>query len=178
MDFFSKLPEHLSSETAAQISHLKWEAAIVSRMLNFYGLERMGVILRHRCKEATGTGRLLFTWFHNTFPDFPVWLVFDKVRYLHLLTMEDFVARFTKTPVFDAYLTARDAVPGEWAESGRPVALVFEYIHGLGAAVITDCERPLGEDSTRIVKNYRGQNISMESFDDFLKGLGWVPSGY
>jgi hypothetical protein len=66
-------------------------------------------------------------------------------------------------------------MPDRWLDSGLPFALVFEYCHGFGAAVMTECERPLGEDNTRLVKNHRGKNYYFEPLSEFLSGLAWNP---
>lgn len=169
------IPQRLPPGERQALAQLGWEEAMVSRILRLYGREALTAPIRRACEEKTGHYRLLFLWFADRFPDFPVWLVFRKVRYLHKLTMEDFLKRFSKTPIFDAWLEAQEVVPEAWQEEERPVGLVFEYLHGMGAAILTDCERLLGEDNTRIVKNFRGKNLYLEPLDQFLEALAWQP---
>jgi hypothetical protein len=175
LGIFGCLPEFKSAAERAQLSQVKWEAAMLGRLLRYYDVAHMAPMLRTKCEEATGLRRLLFTWFHNAFPSFPVWLVFRKVPYLHTLKMEDFLHRFGKTQVFDGWVDARAAVPDWWLDEQRPIGLVFEYLHGMGAAIMTDCERPMSSDTTRIVKSFRGKPYYFEALDNFLEGLGWRP---
>jgi len=172
---FAHLPE-MGPEERRQARCLSWEEQVVARLLRFYDISHLAPELRRRCADRTGYRRLLFSWFHDEHPDFPVWFVFKEVHYLHRLTMEDFLKRFSKMPLFDAWLGAWEEAPEDWVKAGRPLAMVFKYLHGMGAAVLTDCERPLGEDNTRIVKNFRGQNLYLEPLDQFLTGLGWWPT--
>ena len=164
-----------AGRTNQQLSHLRWEATIVSRLLAFYDRKQLAPGLKQRCYDATGASRLLFCWFHDYYPSFPVWLGFRKVRYLHKWAMEDFMDRFSKSPAWEAYAVAKDDMPEHVVDAGLPFGLVFEYIHGMGAAIMTPCERPFGENNTRIVKNFRGVNYYFEPLNEFLEGLRWFP---
>jgi hypothetical protein len=173
---FGRLPPQLSPEERWRAKHLRWQETIVKKLLRFYGLGHTERELRNRCADRTGNHYLLFCWFHDEHPTFPVWFAFRKVRYLHELTLEDYLHRFSKTPLFAAWTEAWEQAPEHWLAAGQPIALAFESLHGMGAAVLTDCERPLADDSTRLVKSFRGVPLYMESLDQFLTGLGWQPS--
>jgi hypothetical protein len=165
----------VDAEAMRQLSIMNWEQTIVKRMLKFYKIEHEVKELKQKCFDATGKSRLLFTWFMELHPDFPVWFGFDKVRYLHQWDMESFLGKFSKSPAFKAYADIEEKIPDRWLESGKPTGLVFEYIHGMGAAVMSDCDRPLGDDDTRIVKSFRNRRFYFQDLGSFLAALGWSP---
>jgi hypothetical protein len=174
-DLFRQPLDSKSRDELDQISHRKWEATVVSRLLRFYEVEHMAPFIKNLCRERTGKGWLLFVWFLNVYPSFPVWLGFRRVKYLHQLTMDDFLNRFSKTQVFTAYNDVVQEAPEEWLEAGKPVGLVFEQFHGMGATILTDCERPMADEHTRLVKKFRNKEFYFEPLQDFLRSLTWTP---
>jgi hypothetical protein len=173
---FEDIHEEKTPEEIAQLSRQRWEENIMGRLLKFYELERLAPVLRHRCKEASGKPFLLFSWFYQEFPDYPVWFAFRKVRYLHEIGMEDFVNRFTKTHLYQAYVDDKEQMPEHAVELDKSFGLVFEYIHGMGATVMTNAERFLQVGQRRFVAEVNGEILHIQPLEHLLASLGWSPS--
>ena len=151
------------------------EERVVRKLLDYYQLSHLVRVLQQRSWAAQGRGGLLFYHFLEQVPDFPVWMAFSRIPYLHQLTMADWLTRFTTTGAFKEFADQLDQMPEPFAGE-RPLALVFPlYNMGTGLAVLSNCIRSLGAEHSRIAKMVRGTIYTFEPFKEFLEGLAWSP---
>jgi hypothetical protein len=90
-------------EDSAEV-YESFEDSAVRAVLRKVGLERSISYLKSQCRDSTGSDYLSFPWFHSAHPLFPVALSTAKLYGLSDRTASDLITRFTKTPIFKAFM--------------------------------------------------------------------------
>lgn len=182
-DIFDEIHKAVDPEINKQLKQVRWEEAMVKRLLRFYGLSQLEPSLRTLCHDATGEDRLQFCWFMYEYPDFPVWLTAEKVPFSFDMRFTQMVRQGLKLKVFELMEQNRDQAPSYWNDAGQPVGLVFELLHtgGRGAMwVAHDCYRPARRRAFRYLVEDPLARTSrffvLDSFEIFLESLQWEPS--
>lgn len=174
-ELFDQIGLEIDPDQAKQLSLVRWEEQIVSRLLKFYELPAdTGAALRRVCRQKTGKSLLLFTHFIDAFRDFPVYMTFDKIPYLHSQSMEDWVERFTKTAVYKSYHELMDAIPCDW-RGDRPVAMVFPSNNYMRTLCMSNAPEPMVPGHRRFDAMVDDQRYAFEPLEFFLKTHPWSP---
>ncbi len=172
-DLFSVADERVDREQAHNLSLVRFEETVVGRLLKFHGLESRGPELRARCRSLTGRAHLLFIHFLDEYPTFPVFAVFDKITYLHDLTVEDWVRRFTKTEVFKRYEVARPLALAR--DEAKPLALIFPTFNFGGVMIVHTTPAGMRPGCRRMSAAVDDSVYTFEPLEDFLATQRWVP---
>lgn len=175
-ELFDQIRMEIDPEQAKQLSLLRWEEQIVSRLIKFYALpDNTGSALRRRCRELTGKAQLLFIHFIDAYRDFPVYMTFEKIPYLHSQSMEDWVERFTKTAVYKRYHELVEAIPPGWA-GDKPVAMVFPSNNYMRTLCMSNAPEPMVPGHRRFDAMVDSDRYAFEPLEFFLKTHPWSPS--
>lgn len=156
-----------------------YESKFVLRFFQEAGVRLGRSVLEAQAKADTGESKLTFAWFRTRFPQFPVVLYAERLRYVHELTVADLFSRFTKlkfVTVFDEKVRA-DGIDLRTRNAG----LIFEW-PGLGSVVLHNLRRnsQIGNDNTfhdggtLIVRSVGAPPITyvLESLKTFIPAIG------
>lgn len=183
--------EGMAADVAAQIRRamkkVRFQELAVIQLLDHYRLRNEEAALRQLCYDQTGERHLLFSWFLNIHPDFPVWL---GAQNLLVEVPRQFVARYRLSPnkktgrrpvlytrLFRALDDLRAHTPVGWES---PVALVFRWWHSLSChpwKVLHTADTPLTDwrEQVRIETTDGSETVTLEDLNPFLSGLRWSP---
>lgn len=171
-DLFEVADSLVDREQAKNLSLLRFEEMVTTRLLRFHELSSLAPILRQRCRELTGHGHLLFRHFLANHPSYPVYMIFDKVPYLHELTVEDWVRRLTKTLVYKKYQEAKLLVPEMWQE--KSFAMVIPTYNFDGTMIIHTTPGGTRPGCRRMTANVDYEILTFESLEDFCETQKWT----
>lgn len=118
-----------------------------------------------------------FSEFHRRYPEFPIFLRFKPIRWLHQMSIADLFKGPAR--VRDAFFEAGPPPPVGW---NGPTGLVFAWLHaGRPLKIVHDyhaCPNLSGQRVTwdaadkPDVQNPR--LLHLENFTDFLHSIGWT----
>lgn len=134
-----------------------------------------------QCRHTTGSDKLTFAWFHETFPRFPVQMEAASVPFVYSTNLRDLFDGFRKMPVFKAYTKAFDhaALP----ELTSNFALVFRDVRRLMVLHNYPRRDDIGptdnadgdnndDQGTLVSHRYRNVIYILETLDRFASAVG------
>lgn len=101
-----------------------FEEACVRYVLRHFGQQAAVSAIRREAADQTGEAQLTFPWFHEVYPTFPIVLAARDVARADQVGLRDLDKRFTKTPLYAAYVEAAEA---EFDADEEPGTLAVVY---------------------------------------------------
>lgn len=139
--------------------------------------------LAAQCQRETGSHKLTFAWFHETFPRFPVRMDAARVKFVYSTNLRDLFDGFRKMPVFKAYTSAFDHA--DLPDMTSYFALVFRDVRRMMVLhnyprrddiVPTDDISSIDEShedqGTLVSHRYKTVVYTLETLDRFASSVG------
>lgn len=156
-----------------------YEARQVANILRKAGCKLSAAQMVKAAEAATGEPQVTFAWLQQLYPQFPVRLFAQKIKYVHEITIVDLYKKFTKLSCMNVLqeMVTANAIDIKT----RNVGLIFE-LPGLGAVVLHNLRRnaQIGDDDsfqdggTLIVRTVGAPPITyvIEQLSTFIPALG------
>lgn len=156
-----------------------YEAKFVLRFFQEAGVRLGRGVLEAQAKADTGESQLTFAWFRSRYPQFPVVLYAEKLRYVHEVTIADLFLRFTKLKFLTVF---EEKVRADGLDlRTRNAGLIFEW-PGIGTVVLHNLRRnsQIGNDDsfydggTLVVRSVGAPPITyvIETLKTFIPAVG------
>jgi hypothetical protein len=156
-----------------------YEARQVANFLRKAGSKLSMAQMVASAQAATGEPQVTFAWLQQLYPQFPVRLFAQKIRYVHEIAIVDLFRKFTK---LSCMRVLQEMVAANNLDlKTRNVGLIFQ-LPGLGAVVLHNLRRnaQIGDDDsfqdggTLIVRTVGAPPITyvIEQLSTFIPALG------
>lgn len=154
-------------------NQLAYEERIVKKIMTTGGVANKIGRLGMRAKEATGHGKILFTWLMDEYPSFPVFLVPRRLGLIYQAGVKHLFNNFDKLPTMNEWALIKAE-----ADPAMPLGLVFDWAGVKGTQMVmhnwtTPIE--LDDGNLRIVKRVgQGKHAEMVYIEQFSSFMSYV----
>jgi len=149
----------------------RFEEAVVSRLLTYFGLASQKSMLRNRENDSSGESRLSLSMFQYEFPQLPIYLVSHALyRVESDVSIGKVFTCFDKTKLYKAYDDYSDVIPDS-IESCKPYGLVVQWPRMRNGFILHDMPVDVNDGGMRLIYRNEDRCLVLESFDAFLDHL-------